>query len=263
MIEVFGKKAVTSREFPAVFLDGVGVLMQFTPSLERFYKDQLSILGLTKTEEEIERALVGVSAQVNRLVESNAAWAPDDLFWFRSFFEHLSVSEHDAKKLLPPMKEAFKAVRWVISTEMISICEVLKEKGYRLGVVSNFGHELTEIFRVQGLLDLFDIVSTAGSSEARQKPHPAMFREAAEELDVPPEKVVHVGSSFALDVVGAQRAGMRAVLYDPQMREVKALAETTAESFSKVVSIETIRQNRRLSGVKVISKLEELNSFFL
>jgi FMN phosphatase YigB (HAD superfamily) len=42
------------------------------------------------------------------------------------------------------------------------------------------------------------------------KPHPAIFAAAAEQLDVPPETILHVGDDWAADVVGAKAAGWRA-----------------------------------------------------
>jgi putative hydrolase of the HAD superfamily len=42
------------------------------------------------------------------------------------------------------------------------------------------------------------------------KPHPAIFRTAAEALDQSPEAILHVGDDWAADVVGAKAAGWRA-----------------------------------------------------
>ncbi len=42
------------------------------------------------------------------------------------------------------------------------------------------------------------------------KPHPAIFAAAAEQLDVPPETILHVGDDWGADVVGAKAAGWRA-----------------------------------------------------
>jgi FMN phosphatase YigB (HAD superfamily) len=43
------------------------------------------------------------------------------------------------------------------------------------------------------------------------KPHPAIFQEALDALDVPAGQAVHVGDRLLADVYGAQNAGMRAV----------------------------------------------------
>jgi FMN phosphatase YigB (HAD superfamily) len=42
------------------------------------------------------------------------------------------------------------------------------------------------------------------------KPHPDIFRIAAETLGLPPDRILHVGDDWAADVVGAKAAGWRA-----------------------------------------------------
>jgi FMN phosphatase YigB (HAD superfamily) len=42
------------------------------------------------------------------------------------------------------------------------------------------------------------------------KPHPDIFRFAADLLDVPPATILHVGDDWAADIVGAKEAGWRA-----------------------------------------------------
>ena len=44
------------------------------------------------------------------------------------------------------------------------------------------------------------------------KPHPAIFRAALEAAGVPAERAVHVGDSYAKDVLGAVGVGMAAML---------------------------------------------------
>jgi len=64
-------------------------------------------------------------------------------------------------------------------------------------------------------------------------------------------------------VIGAQRADLKAILYDPTYREMRALSETTTEALEKVVSIDVLRQNRRLQGVKVVTRFDELLEFLM
>ena len=48
-----------------------------------------------------------------------------------------------------------------------------------------------------------------------EKPDPAIFRPALEALDVTAAEAVYVGDLYEVDVVGAQAAGLEAVLLDP------------------------------------------------
>jgi putative hydrolase of the HAD superfamily len=92
------------------------------------------------------------------------------------------------------------------------------------------------------------------------KPHPRIFEEALNDLDSGAEETVFIGESFAIDIEGASRVGMTAVLYDPLWRELRALH---AEDFSgKVVSIDVLKQNRKVKDIKIVTRLEELLEFF-
>ena len=45
-----------------------------------------------------------------------------------------------------------------------------------------------------------------------EKPDPAIFRAALTALDVPPDQALYVGDLYEIDVLGANAAGMPAVL---------------------------------------------------
>ncbi len=48
------------------------------------------------------------------------------------------------------------------------------------------------------------------------KPEPQIFAHACEQLSVEPSETAYVGDNYFADVVGAQRAGLQPVLYDPR-----------------------------------------------
>ncbi len=65
-----------------------------------------------------------------------------------------------------------------------------------------------------GLRRCFTAVVTSASA-GFYKSRPEIFWIAAERLDSPPERIVHVGDSYRYDVAGARRAGMRTVWLRP------------------------------------------------
>lgn len=76
----------------------------------------------------------------------------------------------------------------------------------QLGTISNGNADLEVI----GLAHHFE-VSLAAAHFGTAKPDPAIFRAACSALGVAPHEAVYVGDDLALDVAGAQRAGLRAV----------------------------------------------------
>ncbi|MFB6183116.1 MAG: HAD family hydrolase [Haloarculaceae archaeon] len=81
---------------------------------------------------------------------------------------------------------------------------------YRVGVVTN-GDPWMQSQKLEGLgvADRFETVVHAGY-DAPAKPAPDPFHAALDDLDVGPERAVHVGNSSVSDVPGAKRAGLRA-----------------------------------------------------
>jgi len=91
--------------------------------------------------------------------------------------------------------------------EVGSVLKRLKEKGYRLGVVTNCSTELGT--RAAARAGNFDVVVTAEEA-GFYKPHPKAYGAALKAMGVSPKEALFVAGSSG-DVVGAAEAGMRVV----------------------------------------------------
>ncbi len=92
--------------------------------------------------------------------------------------------------------------------------EVLRElhgAGCRLGLISN-SHRCLSSF--QSHFELEGLIAAAISSHEHgyMKPHPSIFEAALKLLEAEPHAAVMVGDSFAHDIQGATRLGMKGVL---------------------------------------------------
>jgi putative hydrolase of the HAD superfamily len=90
----------------------------------------------------------------------------------------------------------------------------LRRAGLRLGIVSNSDGRVDEALVAAGLRPYFEVVvdSTLAGVE---KPDPAIFRAALDVLEVAPEQALYVGDLYEVDVIGANAAGIPAVLLVP------------------------------------------------
>lgn len=89
----------------------------------------------------------------------------------------------------------------------------LRERGYRLGLLSNtwWAAEWHNAdLAAHGLADLLDALVYTSDLD-RSKPHPATFREIASRLGVAPQACVMIGDRQIDDVSGARAVGMRAI----------------------------------------------------
>jgi putative hydrolase of the HAD superfamily len=90
---------------------------------------------------------------------------------------------------------------------------VLRERGYRLGLLSNtwwaaeWHNADLAAHGLAGMLD--ELVYT--SDLPHSKPHPSVFRQIAARLGVPPDACVMIGDRQIDDVEGALAVGMRAI----------------------------------------------------
>lgn len=104
----------------------------------------------------------------------------------------------------------------IVCPDASSTLRLLRQRGYRLGLLSNTWwaadwHDAE--LATHGLADLLDdMVYT--SDLPHSKPHPSVFLEITERLGVDPIEAVMVGDRMLDDVMGALRVGMRAVWKD-------------------------------------------------
>lgn len=93
--------------------------------------------------------------------------------------------------------------------------EALEKIGakYRIGVISNADGKIAEVLKICGICDCFLSITDSGIV-GYEKPHPAIFAAALRAMNVAPEHAVYVGDVYAVDYLGARKAGMQAVLFD-------------------------------------------------
>jgi HAD superfamily hydrolase (TIGR01509 family) len=86
--------------------------------------------------------------------------------------------------------------------------------GLRVAVVSNSEGKLAQLLEKLDVLRRIDLVVDSGVVGI-EKPDPRIFSVALEHFGVPPSRALHLGDTYASDVVGARAAGLRVALVDP------------------------------------------------
>lgn len=258
---MFKKDRVSSRDFPVILFDAGGVILHYQPRLERFYRDFCLQNGLQRSDQEVDSAFVSVIRTFNERAEADPLCQLKSQDWYEEILLKLKVSDEERKTLKPKLADAFSSqVKVTASNSTIDILQQLKDRGYRLGLISNWAGPLADILRAQDILDFFESVITS-SDVGFAKPHPKIFEAALEDLSISSNECIFVGESYATDVMGARQAAIPCILYDPQFRELRAL--NPQDVSQKVVSLEALKQNRRIQDVKIIARFEELLEFFV
>jgi putative hydrolase of the HAD superfamily len=90
----------------------------------------------------------------------------------------------------------------------------LAAAGYRLGVISNADGRMEALLTMVGLRAHFEFVVDSELFGAT-KPDPEIFLEGCRRMELAAEECLYVGDLYPVDYLGATRAGLQAVLFDP------------------------------------------------
>ena len=92
--------------------------------------------------------------------------------------------------------------------------EIWRSDGGGKTNISNNDGRMSRMVEHQGWQEYFDHLVDS-EEVASTKPDPGIFRHALCELELEPDEIVHIGDYYSADVVGARRAGIEGILYDP------------------------------------------------
>lgn len=127
--------------------------------------------------------------------------------------------------------EVISAAVEPVEADTVTVLQRLSDQGRVLGLVSNtlWAPEVHDADLARfGLLDYLP-VRVYSSRAGYVKPDERIFRQALDRFDVAPAEAVFVGDKIAVDVVGPQKIGMRAILVKCPWRE-EASEEVTPDA---------------------------------
>jgi putative hydrolase of the HAD superfamily len=108
-----------------------------------------------------------------------------------------------------------QSVHFELYDDALPVLELLRERGLKIGMLSNSSRDLVEFVSHHGLYA--DAVLTS-RLHGKTKPHGSIFAAMLERLEIDPAEAVMVGDTIEDDVEGALAAGMSAVLLDREGR---------------------------------------------
>lgn len=100
-----------------------------------------------------------------------------------------------------------KVAKWVLYDDVLPILERLKKQGLILGLISNI------TMHRAGLEKYLDVTVTAKDVGAG-KPDTIIFSTAIRQAELDASEVLYVGDQYEIDVLGANKAGIKAILID-------------------------------------------------
>jgi putative hydrolase of the HAD superfamily len=225
--------AISSRAHPwfasaminAVFFDLDGTIRLNSPSGGEVFADYASQLGVHVRDDDRLRAARWEHfywANSFQLLEDRQKYDGDVKgFWdaySRRQLAALGASPTKVMELAPQvnryMMESYKP-QSVVPDDARRALTLLSRYGCQMAVISNRTKPYQDELEALGLAPYFAF-SLAGGEIDTYKPGPEIFLHACKRLHVKPEEAAYVGDNYFADVVGANRAGLTPVLYDPR-----------------------------------------------
>lgn len=202
----------------AVLLDAGNTLLFVDPHRMR---EIFSAEGVETDLETFREAEYEARTTLARAVEEGEGGTEDHVWekYFVTLFRRAGVPE----ERIPAVGRRVQGVHredhlWTHVPDGIpEALSCLEEAGLRLGVVSNADGRVEALLERAGLRSSFEFVLDSHVVGV-EKPDPQIFQLAVERLELAPRECLYVGDLYPVDVVGARRAGLPALLVDPYGR---------------------------------------------
>lgn len=207
-------------DISTIFFDAGNTLLSPYPSVGATMARVCHSYGIEKTAQDFDEHMVSFSEYYAQVYEDDESfWSEHDRqqrMWIDGYSLVLRRAgiETDIESLVNDIYNAFDdACAWSLFAGVEDTFAELKERGYRIGIISNWGRGLTELLEGLGLGPYIDSV-TASAEVGMHKPEPDIFRHALSSLSVSAENAMHVGDHPVADAAGCSAVGMHPVLIE-------------------------------------------------
>ncbi|AJC96854.1 HAD-IIIA family hydrolase [Staphylococcus hyicus] len=193
------------KQVKAIIFDLEGTLLDRKKSRDKFIEEQY---------ERFHDYLVRVQASDyrNKFIELDDDEDHDKPDVYKEIIKQFNVDRLSWKDLFHDFEMHF--YRYVFPFyDTTYTLKKLKKAGYKIGVIAN-GKSSIKHYRVYAL-GIEDYVNHLSTSEAVgfRKPHPRIYEDMIEKLNVDPSEVIYVGDDALNDVAPARAMGMISVWY--------------------------------------------------
>lgn len=166
----------------------------------------------------------------------------------RIVFAQLGVAGDHAGLARRFLERFWSDGNWAVFPEVHDVLRALRDRGVRLGVLSNAPSDLPSFLDRLGITPLVDFV-VVSALEGVRKPDRRIFAAALERAGVGPEAALHVGDMYLEDLLGGSAVGLRTLLME---RGPRALFPNFRESEGRALASGAVVQDL----VQVLERLD-------
>lgn len=204
----------------AVFFDLYHTLVRYEPPREELQARAFKEFGIEVSPEVFRRPLViadeFIYQEIARSSLSQRSKEEQMALWVQ--YERILLKEAGIEAdeplilgLLGKMRQF--DMKLVLFDDVVPVLTELKDRGLILGLISNVDRDITPLLKQLGLATWLQVVVTSQNA-GFNKPQPEIFQEALKQAGAQAWEAMYVGDQYQVDVVGANRVGMKGVLLD-------------------------------------------------
>lgn len=204
-----------AQRFDAVSLDVGGVLVVPDHGILGAALDRLGVAH--------DRSRFGVGHYLAMAAMDRATSDPEDFTdYLWGFLDAVGVDEAARRPAHDALRSLLRTPVWCqpVAGSRTGV-RALATAGMRLAVTSNSDGTVADLLRRHEWVQVGDgpgvsveVVTDSGSVGVG-KPDPRVFQATVDALDLPPERILHVGDSVHYDVEGGAAVGLQTVHMDP------------------------------------------------
>jgi len=208
-----------TEEIDAILFDVGGTLIDFRPPRSELFSEVLLDNGLEVDAPTVNKAMVKADGHFD---EEFALLDGKDEAWFWKKYDAFVAQElgfkGDLSKLEKGLSSRFDRIvpevkSWVAYPDAKPTLESLRKRDFKLGVVSNATDLARKVLDNLELSQYFDFLILSDEVGIR-KPSPEIFNIALKAAHARPNRALYIGDKYSVDIVGASRTGMHALLLD-------------------------------------------------
>ena len=206
-------------------VDAAGTLVQPWPSVGAVYGETARKFGIEVQDTQVDKRFYEIFGQAQKNKKITLGKEKD--FWREVV---ALVLEPFAKG--QPVDPVFEILwnlfadgkHWRIAENAEKTLRILRERGYRLAVLSNNDSRLRSVLIDHKIDSIFEHIFIS-SELGVEKPDPAIFQAVEQTMSEGPSSFLHLGDSFSRDFEGAQKAGWSALLYGKPVIEEQQITD--------------------------------------
>ena len=252
-IRIAWERLSIDRRIRFVFFDVGGTILRVQPSVSHVYSRTAREHGWDVEPGWLSDRFEQACAESLRRSMRRSHRCSDEILkeeWFRIVRDTFGNSVPGARirRLFEDLYQKFvSASAWTVAPGARATLEDLRQRGYQLGILSNWDSRLPTTLEQLDLASFFDVV-VISYKVGYEKPHRRIFEIAVSKAGQPASRILHVGDSWVTDILPAQKVGMKTLWMAPsETRSPQEDAGPGIDGFREL----TERQWEKLLGAEL------------